>query len=77
MRLPKIPSDMLSDLRSVVWSEEIGGAAPSDYRQHQRFKALQRRKLIKYFDRKRVRWDQTFYLATGLGHRVVAELGAR
>lgn len=74
--LPKIPSDMLADLRRVVWSEAIGGAAPTDYRQHQRFKALQRRKLIKYFARKNARWDRTFYLATGLGHRMVAECGA-
>lgn len=67
-KLPKIPADMLKDLRLVAMSEFIGGAAPTSYEQHRRFKALQRRKLIKYFDRKRVRWDQTFYLATGYGH---------
>lgn len=71
-QLPKIPADMLNDLRRVVWSDQIGGAAPRDYNEFRRFQALQRRKLIKYFDRKRVRWDQTFYLATGYGHVLVA-----
>lgn len=73
-KIPKIPSDMLRDLRLVAMSEYIGGAAPKDYAQYRRFKQLQGRRLIKYFDRARVRWDQTFFVATGYGHAAVANL---
>ena len=70
--LPKIPADMLADLRRVVAADHIGGAAPLSYDEHRRFKALQRRKLIKYFARQNVRWDRTFYLATDLGRQAAA-----
>lgn len=75
MGIPKIPPDMLRTLRRVVWHEHVGGFAPQDYQEYRRLQSLQRRRLVKYFDRKRARWDQTFYLATGSGHREIANAG--
>jgi hypothetical protein len=66
-----LTADMLADLRRVVASEHIGGAAPLDYAQYRRFAALQRRKLIKYFDYRHPRWDRTFYLPTERGCKAV------
>lgn len=63
----------LSELSAVSSMAHMGGAAPVEYRQWRRFEAMRAAKLLKFHDRRRVRWDLTFYQITDKGRAVLAQ----
>lgn len=51
-------SKVLAKAHSMQWA---GGIAPRSYQEWRQFERLRKARHLKYFDRKRARWDRTFY----------------
>jgi hypothetical protein len=56
-----------AELDMIRLSEFMGGAAPTEYRQWRRLEAMRKARLLKFYDRRRPRWDLTFYQITERG----------
>lgn len=68
-----ILNDLLrAELSLVASYANMGGAAPQEYRQWRRFDALRRARFLKFYSRRNVRWDRTFFTITEAGRLALA-----
>lgn len=67
----KLTEEQLATLRTVYEMTHMGGSVSLDVIEWRRREALRRRGLLKYFGRKRARWDRTFYDVTAAGERAL------